>query len=149
MTHCFFCNCWRGTSKCRLGKMLILLIKSLKNQFWLLQMIHNTYGTTDDELLSININFSIYPKRQQFLVTEIFKSVRVLNPCFMSDYFIVNRFPYQSRNTRGVSVFQGSLPSSSNFQTQVDFGKVYYKYIPLSSLFASNVVLRYLNILNS
>ena len=68
-----------------------------KKHFRPLQVVHNKYDTTYDELLSINNDVSIYQRHLRFLVPEVFKSVNKLNPHFMWDYFNMKIFSYDLR----------------------------------------------------
>ena len=104
------------------GKLLISRVQKL--HFRSLQVVHNTYDITYDELLSINSDLSIHQRHLRFLFTEVLKSVNSLNPHFMWDYFKMNLFPYDLRkgNTLHLSLthstryrinsllFRGSLP---------------------------------------
>ena len=58
-----------------------------------LQVVHNTYDTTFNELFSMNRDVSIHQKHLRFLVNEVFKSVNNLNSHFIWDYFKMNFFP--------------------------------------------------------
>ena len=74
------------------GKLLISRVQKI--HFRLLQVVHNTYDTTYNELLSTNSDVSIHQRHLRFLVTEVFKSVNKLNPHFMWDFFKATFFPY-------------------------------------------------------
>ena len=52
----------------------IVNIKSTKVHLRPLQVAHNTYGTTCDELLSMNSDVSVHQWHIRFLATEAFKS---------------------------------------------------------------------------
>ena len=67
------------------GKLFISRVQKIN--FRLIQVVHNTYDTTYDELLSMNSDVSIHQRHLRFLLTEVFKSVNNLNPHFMQDYF--------------------------------------------------------------
>ena len=60
------------------GKLLISRVQKI--HFRSLQVVHNTYDTTYDELLSMNSDVSIHLRHLRFLVTELFKSVNNLIP---------------------------------------------------------------------
>ena len=77
------------------GKLLISRVQKI--HFRSLQVVHNTYDTTYDELLSMNSDVSIHQSHLRFLVTEVFKSVNNLNPHFMRDYFKSIFFLYDLR----------------------------------------------------
>ena len=77
------------------GKLLISRVQNI--HFRLLQVLHNTYDTTYDELLSINRDVSIHQKHLRFLVTDVFKSVNILNPYFMRKYFKMIFFRHNLR----------------------------------------------------
>ena len=64
------------------GKLSISRIQKI--YFLLLQVVHNTYDTNNDELFSINSDVSIHQSHQHVLVTKVFKSVNNLNPHFSS-----------------------------------------------------------------
>ena len=59
-----------------------------KVDFRSLQELHNTFDT--NQLLSINIDVSVYQRHLHFLVTEAFKSINKLNSQFMWDCFKIN-----------------------------------------------------------
>lgn len=61
-----------------------------KVDFRSLQELHNTFDT--NQLLSINIDFSVYQRHLHFCVTEAFKSINKLNSQFMWDCFKINIF---------------------------------------------------------
>ena len=63
------------------GNLLISRVQKI--HFRSLQVIHNTYDTTYDELLSMNSDVSFHQKHLRSLVTEVFKSVNNLNLHFM------------------------------------------------------------------
>ena len=67
------------------GKLLIS--RAQKIHFRSAQVVHNTYDTTYDELLSMNSDVSIHQRHLRFLVAEVFKSVNNLNPHFTRNYF--------------------------------------------------------------
>ena len=67
------------------GKLLISRVQKIN--FRSLQVVHNTYDTSYDELLLMDSYVSIHQRHQRFLVKEVFKSVNNLNPHFMRDYF--------------------------------------------------------------
>ena len=71
-----------------------LISRVQKINFRSLQVVHHTYDTTYDELLSMNSDVSNHQRHLSFLVTEVFKSVNNLNPHFMWNYFKMNFFPY-------------------------------------------------------
>ena len=77
------------------GKLLISRVQNIN--FRSLQVVHNTYDTTYDELLSMNRDVSIHQRHLRFLFTEVFKSVNNLNPHFMHDYFKTIFFPFDLR----------------------------------------------------
>ena len=77
------------------GKLLISRIQNI--HFRSLHVVHNTYGTTYDELLSMNSDDSVHQRHLRFLVTEVFKSVNNVNTHFMCDYFKNIFFPYDLR----------------------------------------------------
>ena len=77
------------------GKLLISRVHKI--HFWSLQMVHNTYDATYNELLSMNSDVSIHQRHLRFLVTEVFKSVNNLNPHFMRNYLRRFFFPYDLR----------------------------------------------------
>ena len=62
------------------GKLSISRVQKI--HFQSLQVVHNTYDTTNDELLSIKSDVSIH-QRQHLLVTEVFKLGNSLNSRFM------------------------------------------------------------------
>ena len=74
------------------GKLLISRVQKI--HFRSLQVVHNTYDTTYNELLSTNSDVSIHQRHLRFLVTEVFKSVNKLNQHFMWDFFKATFFPY-------------------------------------------------------
>ena len=63
------------------GKLLISRVQKI--HFRSLQVVHNTYCTTYDKLLSIRNGVSINQRCLRFFVTEVFKSVDNVNPNFM------------------------------------------------------------------
>ena len=77
------------------GKLLISRVQKIR--FRSLQVVHNTYDTIYDELLSMDSDVSIHQRHLHFLVTEVFKSVNNLNPYFMRDYFKTIFSPYDLR----------------------------------------------------
>ena len=62
------------------GKLSISRVQKI--HFQSLQVVHNTYDTTNGELLSIKSDVSIH-QRQHLLVTEVFKLGNSLNSRFM------------------------------------------------------------------
>ena len=58
------------------GKLLISRVQKI--YFQSLQVIHNTYDTTYDKLLSMDCDVSVHQRHLRFLVTEVFKSVNNL-----------------------------------------------------------------------
>ena len=60
-----------------------------------LQVIHNDYQKSYDELLDINKDVNIHQKHLCNLVLEVFKSIK---PEFMWSYFNENTMPYNLRN---------------------------------------------------
>ena len=67
------------------GKLLISRVQKL--HFRSLLVVHNTYDTTYDELLSMNSDVSIHQRHQSFFVTKVFKSINNVNPHFMWNCF--------------------------------------------------------------
>ena len=67
------------------GKLLISRVQKIN--FRSQQVVHNTYDTIYDELLSMSSDISIHQRHLRFLVIKVFKSVNNLNPHFMRDYF--------------------------------------------------------------
>ena len=64
----------------------------------MLQIIHNNYQKSYDELLDINKDVNIHPKHLRILVLEVFKIIMHVNPEFMWSYFIENTIPCNLRN---------------------------------------------------
>ena len=77
------------------GKFLISRVQN--SHFRSLQVVHNIFDTTYDELLSMNSDVSIHQRHSQFLVIEVFKSVNNLYPHIMWDYFKMHFFPFDLR----------------------------------------------------
>ena len=77
------------------GKLLFPRVQKIN--FRSLQVVHNTYGKTYDELISMNSDVLIHQRHLRFLITGVFKSVNNLNPHFMRDYFRMIFFPYDLR----------------------------------------------------
>ena len=77
------------------GKLLIPRVQKIN--FRSLQVVYNIYGTTYDELLSMNSDVLTHQRHLRFLITGVFKSVNNLNPHFMRDYFRTIFFPYDLR----------------------------------------------------
>ena len=104
------------------GKLLISQIQKL--HFWPLQVVHNTYGTTYDELLSINSDVSIHQRYLRFLVTDVFKSVNNLDQHFMWDYSQMNFSPYDLRkgNTLHLPRVQFAMEEIHSHSKVVFFG---------------------------
>ena len=63
-----------------------------------LQVIHNDYQKSYDELLDINKDVNIHQKHLRILALEVFKSITYVNPEFMWSYFNENTIPYNLRN---------------------------------------------------
>ena len=63
-----------------------------------LQVIHNDYQKSYDELLDINKDVTIHQKHLRILALEVFKSITHANPEFMWSYFNENTIPYNLRN---------------------------------------------------
>ena len=61
------------------GKLLISRVS--------LQVVQETYCTTNDELLPDNSDVSINQRHLQFVATEVFKSGNNFNSHFMWDHF--------------------------------------------------------------
>ena len=86
----------------RAGKLLISRVQKIN--FWSLQVVPNTYGTTYDELLWMDSDVPIHQRDLSFLVTEVFKSVNNLNPHFMRD--ILGRyFPIWLKKENTLHIF--------------------------------------------
>ena len=77
------------------GKLLISRVQKI--HFRSLQVVHNTYDTAYNELLSMNRDVSIHQRHLRFLVTEVFKSVNKLNPHFMWNFCKTIFQPYDLR----------------------------------------------------
>ena len=69
-----------------------------------LQVIHDDYQKSYDELLDINKDVNIHQKHLRILVLEVFKGIMHGNPEFMWSYFNENTIPYNFRN-RNRSLF--------------------------------------------
>ena len=91
------------------GKLLISRVQKI--HFRSLQMVYNTYDTTYDDLLSINIDVSIHQRHPCFLITEAFKSVSNLNPHFMRNYFKPIFFPDDLTKGKYIASSSGTLNS--------------------------------------
>ena len=78
------------------GKTSINKICKIHNRT--LQVIHNEYQKSYDELLDINKDVNIYQKHLRILALEVFKSITHVNPEFMWSYFNENTIPYNLRN---------------------------------------------------
>ena len=63
-----------------------------------LQVIHNDYQKSYDELLDINKDVNIHQKHLCILDLEVFKSILHVNPEFMWSYFNEHTPPYNLRN---------------------------------------------------
>ena len=92
----------------------IVNLKSTKNPFSVAKVVHKTYDTTYDELLSMNSDVSIHLRHLRFLVTELFKSVNNLNPHFMRNYFKERKYIAPSSGTLNLpwnkfTLIRGSL----------------------------------------
>ena len=88
-----------------------------------LQVIHNDYQKSHDQLLDINKDVNINQKHSRILVLEVSKSIMHVNPEFMWSYFNENIIPYNLRNGHRLllplaksvklginsSIFRGSL----------------------------------------
>ena len=69
-----------------------------------LQVIHDDYQKSYDELLDISKDVNIHQKHLRILVLEVFKGIMHGNPEFMWSYFNENTIPYNFRN-RNTSLF--------------------------------------------
>ena len=83
--------------------------KTSINKIWkiyhkTLQVIHNDYQKSYDELLDINKDVNIHQKHLRILVLEVFKGIMHGIPEFMWSYFNENTIPYNFRN-RNRSLF--------------------------------------------
>ena len=78
------------------GKTSINKICKIHNRT--LQVIHNEYQKSYDELLDINKDVNIYQKHLCILDLEVFKSILHVNPELMWSYFIEHTPPYNLRN---------------------------------------------------
>ena len=63
-----------------------------------LQVIHDDYQKSSDELLDINNDVNVHQKHLRILALEVFKSITHVNPEFMWSYFNENTIPYNLRN---------------------------------------------------
>ena len=72
--------------------------KICKTHHRTLQIIHNDYQNSYDELLDINKDVNIHQKHLRILALEVFKSITHVNPEFMWSYFNENTIPYNLRN---------------------------------------------------
>ena len=77
--------------------------KTSINKIWkiyhkTLQVIHNDYQKSYDELLDINKDVNIHQKHLRILALEVFKSITHVNPEFVWSYFNANTIPYNLSN---------------------------------------------------
>ena len=79
---------WMFAGKTSINKICIIHHRTL-------QVIHNDYQKSYDELLDINKDVNIHQKHLCILVLEVFKSIK---PEFMWSYFNENTMPYNLRN---------------------------------------------------
>ena len=63
-----------------------------------LQVIHNDYQKSHDELLDVNNDVNIHQQHLRILALEVFKSIADVNPEFMWSYLNENTIPYNLRN---------------------------------------------------
>ena len=75
-----------------------LISKVNKLHYRTLQVVHNDYDHSYEELLNTINDVSIHQKHLRYLVTEIYKSIRNLNPEFMWEYFQQKPTTYRLRN---------------------------------------------------
>ena len=97
--------------------------KILKIHKRTLQIVYDVYDESYENLLSRSDDISIHQKQLRYLAIEVYKSLTMLNPGFMWNFFEINHIPYNLRqgdllplppakSTRyGVNslAFQGSL----------------------------------------
>ena len=72
--------------------------KICKTHHRTLQVTHNDYQKSYDELLDINKDVNIHQKHLRILALEVFKNITHVNPEFMRSYFNENTIPYNLRN---------------------------------------------------
>ena len=72
--------------------------KICKTHYRTLQVIHNDYQKSYDELLDINKDIKIHQKHLRILALEVFKNITHVNPEFMRSYFNENTILYNLRN---------------------------------------------------
>ena len=107
---------WMFASKTSINKICKIRHRTL-------QVIHNDYQKSHDQLLDINKDVNINQKHSRILVLEVSKSIMHVNPEFMWSYFNENIIPYNLRNGNRLllplaksvklginsSIFRGSL----------------------------------------
>ena len=71
--------------------------KILKIQKRTLQIVYDVYDESHENLLNRSDEISIHQKHQRYLAIEVYKSLTMLNPGFMWNFFERNHIPYNLR----------------------------------------------------
>ena len=115
------------------GKLLISRVKKI--HFQSPQVVHNTHGTTYDELLSMSSMFQFI--RDTYVFSDVFKLVNNINPHSLWDYFKINFLPcdlrkgntfhlpprHSAHHAINSLLFRGSLPWN-NFPREIKVRRI-------------------------
>ena len=70
------------------------IAKVFKVHFQTLQTVYNNYDKSYHDLLNFSNNVSIHQKHLRFLGVEVYKSLMIINPKFVSEFFNKNPVQY-------------------------------------------------------
>ena len=97
-----------------------------------LQVIHNDYQKSYDELLDINKDVNIHQKHLRILALEVFKSITHVNPEFMWSYFNENTIPYNLRNGNRLLLLPPAKSVKSGITSLIFRGSLLWNNLPLN-----------------
>ena len=83
------------------------IAKICKIHFRTLQIVHNNYVKSYQELLNLSNDISIHQKHLRLLTIEVYKSLTNINPEFMWEFFNKNPLQY---NQRKADIIYSHLP---------------------------------------
>ena len=96
-----------------------------------LQVIHNNYQKSCDELLDINKDVHIHQKHLHILALEVFKSIAHINLEFMS-YFIENTITYNLRNGNRLLLLPPAKSVKFGINSLIFRGSLLWNNLPLN-----------------
>ena len=117
-----------------------------------LRALYNEYDASLDELLERDGTDRIHTIHIRFLLTEIFKTVNGLNPCFLNEVFVAKTVPYCLRNPDLLSLPKANTVrygiNSLRFRGSLLWNNLPIEYKELKSPAVFKEKLKYLNCFN-